>query len=148
MRLADAGLVPDFLLLAVLGAGLFGTAEAAVAAGVGAGLLAGVASLEPFGLDAALLGATALLAGKLRYYFRAEHPAVQGVLAGSAALALGGIRLARLAAVAGPGALGSWPAVLAGALATAVAAPVVLFLLDALHVFRGPRPAGGRPQLV
>ncbi len=146
--LAETGLVPDFLLLAVLGAGLFGTAEAAVAAGVAAGLLGGIASLEPFGLQAALLGGTAMLAGRLRFYFRAEHPAVQGILAGAAALALGGIRLGRLATVAGSPVLGSWPSILAGALATAVAAPVVLFLVDAMRVFRGPRTAGGRPRLV
>jgi cell shape-determining protein MreD len=146
--LADLGLVPDFLLLAALGAGLFGKPEAAVAAGIAAGLLGGAASLEPFGLEAALLGAAALLANRLRFYFQADHPAVQGVLAGSTALLIGGIRLALLVAAAGPAALGALPAVLAGAAATAVAAPVVLFVVEALRLFRGPRAPEGRPQLV
>jgi cell shape-determining protein MreD len=146
--LADLGLVPDFLLIAALGAGLFGKPDAAVAAGIAAGLLGGATSLEPFGLEAALLGGAALLANRVRFYFQADHPAVQGVLAGGAAILVGCLRIALLAASTGPAALRGLPGVVVGAAATAAAAPVALFFVDALRIFRGRRVPEGRPQLV
>jgi cell shape-determining protein MreD len=146
---AERGLLPDLFLLLALGAGLFGSAATAVGTGVAAGLAGGLLSVEPWGLDAALLGAVALGAHRIRPYFRADHPAVQGVLAFLAVVLLGGIRLALLAL---PGtvaaAAASLPAVLASALATAAAAPVLLFVLDGVGAFRGPRAPGGRPSLV
>ena len=146
---ADLGFRPDFLLLAALGAGLFGPGDTGAWTGIAAGLLAGPGTLEPFGFDAALLGAAGMLATKVRYWFRADHAAVQGVMAGATALLLGLLRLARLEASGGsPDVLGTLPAVLAGAAATAAAAPLVLFVLDALRVFRGPRKPEGRPRLV
>jgi len=147
-RFADAGFAPDFLLLMAVGAGLFGSSEAAVAAAIAAGLLGGLATLEPFGLEAALLVGVALLAGRVREYFSASHPTVQALLAGGAAAALGGVRLLLLAASSGFPVAGDLLPVLAGAAATAGAAPVVLFVVDALRVFRGPRPPEGRLQLV
>ena len=146
--MADLGLTPDFLLLMAVGAGLFGTAEAAVAAGIAAGLLGGLATLEPFGLDAALLAAVALLAGQVREYFHASHPTVQAVLSLAAALLAGLVRLLVLAVSGGPPVPGDLVPLAAAALATAVAAPVVLFVVDALRIFRGPRRPEGRLQLV
>ena len=40
------------------------------------------------------------------------------------------------------------PSLLAGAAATAAAAPAVLFLLDAAGLFRAPKPAARRSSLV
>jgi rod shape-determining protein MreD len=145
---ADRGFVPDFLLLAALGAGLFATVEAAVAAGVAAGLLVGLASLEPFGLDAALLAAVALFAGRVRAYFAATHPAVQALLALGSCSLLSLLRILRMAAAGAPPAASDLLPLMAGAVATALAAPVVLFVIEALRIFRGPRPPEGRPQLV
>jgi cell shape-determining protein MreD len=145
----ERGLLPDPFLLLALGAGLFGSAGTAVGAGVAAGLAGGLLSVEPWGLDGALLGAVALAAHRIRPFFRADHPGVQGVLAFLAVLLLGGVRLALLAL---PGtvaaAAGSLPAVLASALATAAAAPVLLFVLDGIGAFRGPRAPEGRLSLV
>jgi len=145
---ADAGLVPDFLLLAAVGAGLFGSAEAAVAAGIAAGLLGGLCTVEPFGLGASMLAAVALLAGRVREYVSATHPAVQGLYAGLSAAALGTGRLLLLSASGSPAAASDLLPVAASAAATAAAAPVVLFVVDALRIFRGPRPPEGRTQLV
>lgn len=143
----DRGLRPDFLLLFALGAGLFGREGAGLVAGAVAGLLAAPFSLEPFGLDAALLATAGLAAGRVRVYLAAGHPGVQGALAAVAALLAGLVRLLLLEASGAPVAsLGLLPALLAGVAATAAAAPVVLFLLDALHVFRVPE--AGRPLLV
>ena len=147
-RFSDPGLTPDFLLIMAVGAGLFGTAEAAVAAGIAAGLLGGLATLQPFCLDAALLAGVALVAGRVREYFSASHPAVQGLLAGGAAAALGLVRILLLTASGAPWTAGDLVPVAASAAATAAAAPVVLFVVDALRVFRGPRPPEGRLQLV
>ncbi len=147
-RWADLGLAPDFLLLAAVGAGLFGSAEAAVAAGIAAGLLGGLGSLEPFGLGAAMLAAVALLAGRVREYVSASHPAVQGLLSGGAAAALGAVRILLLSASGSPAAAADLLPVAASAAATAAAAPVVLFVVEALRIFRGPRPPEGRLQLV
>jgi hypothetical protein len=137
----DMGLRPDLLLLVALAAGLHGAPGAGVAAGIAAGLLGGLFTLEPYGFDAALLGACGLVGSKLRVYVKAGHPGVQAALAGSLAAVLG----------AGSGdidAAAMVPALLAGAAATALAAPVVLFVLDAIAAFRGPRPPEGRPSLV
>ena len=139
----DIGLRPDFLLLYAVGAGLFGGEEAGLAAGVAAGLLAAPLSLEPFGLDAAILGASGLAAAKAGIYLRGEHPGVQGAVSGLLALAAGSLRLLLMEiSGAGVGSLGLMPAVLAGAAATAAAAPVALFLMDAGSVFRPRRPEG------
>ena len=144
----DLGVRPDFLLLYAVGAGLFGREGAGLAAGVAAGLLAAPLSLDPFGLDAALLGASGIVAAKAGVYLRGEHPGVQGALAGLLALAAGVLRLLLLE-VSGTHAasLSLLPAILAGAAATAAAAPVALFLLDAGSVFRARRD-GGRLSLV
>ncbi len=145
--LAERGLRPDFLLLFSLGAGLLGGARAGFAGGVLAGILAAPLTLEPFGLDAALLGACGLLSGELRHFFSAVHPGVQGTLAGLLFLGTSLLRLLLLEVSGAPVAsLGLLPAVLAGTAATAAAAPVVLLLLDALSVFRTPER--GRPVLV
>lgn len=145
--LGERGLRPDFLMIFALGAGLFGREPAGRVAGVAAGLLAAPLTLEPFGLDAALLGAAGLAAGKVRVFFTAGHPGVQGVLAGVFFLLASLARLLLLElSGAAAGSLGMLPAVLAGTVATATAAPVGLFLLDALSVFRAPER--GRPVLV
>ena len=146
--LSDTGFRPDFLLLFAVGAGLFGRETAGFAAGVVAGLLAAPLSLDPFGLDAALLGLSGLAAAKVGIYLTAEHPGVQGALAGLLCLAAGLLRLLLLEVSGGnPASLSLLPAVLAGAAATAAAAPVVLFLHDACSVFR-TRRAEGRLSLV
>ena len=144
----DVGLRPDLLLLAALSAGLHGAKGAGVAAGVVAGLLGGLFTLEPYGLDAALLGACGLVGSKVRIYVRAGHPGVQAALAGTLALLVGACLLARLGAGSGEIDLPAMlPALVAGAAATAAAAPILLFVLDAVAAFRGPRPPEGRPSL-
>ena len=145
---ADAGFTPDFLLLAALGAGLFGAPEAAVAVGIAAGLLGGLATLTPFGLDAALLAGVALVAVRVREYVSASHAGIQALAAFLAAGILGTVRLLVLAASGAPPTFSDLVPLAASAVATAAAAPAVLLVVDALRVFRGPRKAEGRLQLV
>lgn len=139
----DRGFRPDFPLLLAVGAGLFGGARAGCLAGMAAGLLAAPLTLDPFGLDAALLGIAGVGAARAAVYLSGGHPGVQSAVAALAALAAGLLRLAILVATgSGFGALGTLPAVLAGVAATAAAAPVALFLLDVLGVFRERREEG------
>ena len=140
---AEAGFQPDFLLLFAVGAGLFGREAVGFGAGVVAGLLAAPLTLDPFGLDAAVLGVAGLAAAKAGIYLTAEHPGVQGALAGLLALGTGVLRLVLLeVSGANPASFSLLPAVLAAAAATAAAAPVLLFLLDAFSVFRSRRYEG------
>ena len=58
------------------------------------------------------------------------------------------MRILLLSASGAPWTPGDLLPVAASVAATAAAAPVVLFVVDALRVFRGPRPPEGRLQLV
>ncbi len=140
---ADRGLRPDFLLVFAVGAGLLGGARAGCVAGVAAGLLAAPLTLDPFGLDAALLGLSGIAAAKAGSCLRAGHPAVTSGLAAACALLCGLLRLC-LIAISGDGgfSLGMLACVFLGAAATAAAAPFVIFLLDALDLFRERKPEG------
>jgi len=143
-RWEERGLRPDFLLLAVLAAGLHGTALEGAAAGVAAGLLVAPLTAEPFGMDAALFGACGYAAGRARVYFRSDHPGVQGGLAAAAVLAVGTARLLRLeAGGADPASLALLRWLAASALATALAAPPAILLLRAARLLQARRPGAG-----
>lgn len=146
---AERGLRPDFLLLVALGAGILGEGDAGPWTGIASGLAVSPLTLEPFGWDAALLGAAGIAAARARLSLRSDRAAVRAGVAGALALLLGLARVARLGAGGGEGgAAGLLPAVLAGAAATAAAAPPVLSLLDAAVVFRAARSRAGSPRLV
>jgi len=135
--LSDLGLRPDWLLLAAVAAGVLGQGAAGAWTGIAGGLAAAPLTLEPFGFDAALLGAAGAAAARLASIVRADRAAAQAALAGSLALAASLVRCLRLEAAAeGASFAGMLPAVLAGAAATAAAAPAVLFVLDGLRLFR------------
>ena len=144
---AERGLVPDFLLLLVLAAGLQGRGHTGVLTGIAAGLLAAPLTLEPFGLDAAVLGLAGLAAARVRGWLRGDHPGVQSALAAAAVLLPGILRLLRMAVGPGEARVGSLllPLLLA-AVATAAAAPVVIPAVGLLGLFR--EPARRRPALV
>jgi rod shape-determining protein MreD len=145
----DAGWRPEFLLLATLAAGLLGKGDEGAWTGIAAGLAVAPLTLEPFGWDAALLGALGLAVSRTRPSLRADRAGVRATVAGTAALLLGLLRVLRLGAAGAGGPVAPLLAtVLAGAAATAVAAPTVLFLLDAAGLFRSRRPGAGRASLV
>ena len=138
---------PDFVLLVVLGSGLLGKGHDGFHAGLLGGFLVAPLTADPFGLDAALLGACGLLAGGLRNYVRAENGAVRTTTAALfsfafAVLALGRIELAAPTTRTLPLLI---PAILAAA-ATGLAAPAVLAVMEALRI--PCRRAEGRPVLV
>jgi rod shape-determining protein MreD len=146
--LADRGFRPDFLLVAAVAGGVLGPRAAGAWTGIAGGLAAAPLTAEPFGFDAALLGAAGMAAEGLRGAVRADRATAQAVLAGVLALLVGVARVLRLeASGGGVPSLALLPAVLAGAIATAVAAPAAIFLLDGLRAFRvrerpGPAPVG------
>jgi rod shape-determining protein MreD len=147
--LSDAGFRPDWLLLAALAAGVLGDGAAGAWTGIAGGLAAAPLTLEPFGFDAAVLGAVGGAAGYLGAFVRADRPLAQAILAFSLALLAALARCVRLEAAAeGASFSGMLPAALAGALATAVAAPAVLFVLDGVRLFRQAKDEPWRRSLV
>ncbi|MHC4922936.1 MAG: rod shape-determining protein MreD [Planctomycetota bacterium] len=143
----ERGLRPDFALLVVVAAGFLGRAQAGFQAGLLAGFLVAPLTLEPFGLDAALLGASGILAGQLRAYVKGDHAAVQTTVCALMSLALGVLALVRLeltsAEVHSLPLLGS---VVLSAATTGLLAPPVFLLLEGLRVFGHRRE--GRLTLV
>lgn len=140
--LTELGFRPDLLLVAAVAGGILGEKETGAWTGILGGLLAAPLTLEPFGFDAAVLGAAGLAAARLGTLVRADRAAAQAVLAGVLSLLVGISRVVRLEATAdGTSSLGLLPVVLAGAACTAAAAPAGIFVLDGLGVFRTRRRA-------
>jgi len=139
MGWTERGLRPDFVLLVVIAAGFLGRRQSGFQVGVVAGFLLAPLTMEPFGLDAALLGACGIVADHLSVYVRTTHTAVQTTVAALLSLVLGLLVLLRIElAAADAETLSLLGPVVLGAACTGLAAPIVLAVMDALSVF-GPR---------
>ena len=136
------GAFPDAAVLAVVYVALHAGPAPAAWCGVGIGLLASPWTAAPLGEASFLLGSAGFVTGAIRQAFYRDRASVQIALVAASTV---GVRLSAEAFAAGAGgALHAVPAALLSAGATALAAPPVFGLLDAVRIFRrGRRRAAG-----
>ncbi len=143
--LVQRGLTPFWLLLPALLFGFVSPPGTAALAGWCFGAVAGLLSIEPFGVSAFLYAAAAWLISRVRGSFFSDHPVTQGVTAFLLTLLVGMLELLRIEFSAP--ALSFWAAfsnLLLMALLTGAAFPLLFAAESRMGLLKGFREGESR----
>ncbi len=140
VRMAIAGIRPDFALALVVYAGLYHGRPVGVGVGFLVGLLRGCAEPEWFGLEALLLPWVGFAAGSTSALLNRAHPYLQAFLIGLLLMAHDLVRALIVTAVIPADALSLWASSSpATAVYTAVVVPLAVLWLPQLFLGRRAR---------